>query len=461
MTLPASLTQLPRPKGLPWLGNVLELELTQLPRVLEDWCRAHGPVYRFDMLKRTLLVIAAPELIQHILRERPDTYRRVMNIERALDSMGVTGVFSAEGEAWRKQRKFVNRALDREHLRHFFPTLCRVTERLKSRWQVAAREQREVDVQKELLRYTVDLTANLACGYDMNTLEHGSDVVQEQLEHVFPVLHRRVNAPFPYWRYFKLPADRKFEAAMTQLRTVIGDITTHAREQLANGGAEARPRNFLEAMLLAQSELSDHEVLGNVLTMLVAGEDTTANTLAWAFHYMCQNPTVQAQMQREADQHMGASELLGEMPPPDALPFIESVIHETTRLKPATPILFIEPNQDVELDGLRVPSGTPMILLTRFACIEDGEFRAAAQFQPERWLAHSPAPGRRGAFMPFGAGPRLCPGRSLALLEMKYALAMVSRNFTLHPVAGPAPVQERFEFVLTPENLRVKFEARN
>ena len=461
MTLPSSLTQLPRPKGLPFLGNILEIDLTQLPQVLEGWSRRHGPVYRFDMLGRRVLAIAKPELIQHILRDRPDTYRRISTIERALESMGVTGVFSAEGEAWRKQRRFVNRALDREHLRHFFPTLCHVTARLKSRWEAAAREQRAVDVQKELMLYTVDLTTNLAFGYDMNTLEHGRDTIQQHLEQMFPVLHRRINAPFPYWRYVKLPMDRAFETAMVQLRAVIGEITAHARKQLANGGGDARPRNFLEAMLLAESQLSDHEVLGNVLTMLVAGEDTTANTLAWAFHYMCQDPQIQERMQREADEHLGSAQMLTELPAPDALPYIESVIHETTRLKPATPLLFVEPNHDVEIDGLNVPRSTPIFLLTRFACIEEGEFSDAREFRPERWLTHSPSPGKRGAFIPFGSGPRLCPGRSLALMEMKTAMAMICRNFKLHTAGDPSAVREIFEFVLMPQNLKVSFEQRS
>jgi nitrite reductase/ring-hydroxylating ferredoxin subunit len=137
------------------------------------------------------------------------------------------------------------------------------------------------------------------------------------------------------------------------------------------------------------------------------------------------------------------------------------MLRRPTRLKPATPLLFFEPKQDVELDGLRIPRGAPIFLLTRFACIEDGQaFEGAREFRPQRWLqdGRSPAPGRT-AFAPFGAGPRLCPGRNLALLEMKMALATVCRHFGVAAV-GPGEVREHFEFVLTPKDLRVELRAR-
>jgi cytochrome P450 len=125
--------------------------------------------------------------------------------------MGITGVFSAEGDDWKRQRRLTAHALDASHLRQFFPTLIKVTERLKNRWNIAADKHTAVDVPQDLMRYTVDVTTNLAFGYDMNTLENEGDVIQGHLEKNFPMINRRINAPFPYWRYFRLHADRSLE----------------------------------------------------------------------------------------------------------------------------------------------------------------------------------------------------------------------------------------------------------
>ena len=186
-----TLTELPGPKGLPLVGNLLQLDLKQLHRVLERWGDEFGALYKFELGQRPVVVVTDPELNQTILRNRPKLYRRLGTIESVFQEMGITGVFSAEGEDWKRQRRMTAHALDAQHLRQFFPTLIKVTERLRNRWKVAADKQSAVDVQQDLMRYTVDVTTNLAFGYDMNTLEKEGDVIQEHLEKIFPMINRQ------------------------------------------------------------------------------------------------------------------------------------------------------------------------------------------------------------------------------------------------------------------------------
>lgn len=460
-----SLADLPGPRGLPLLGSALALDLTRLHLLLEGWARQFGPVYRFEVFRRPFLVVSDAALIRQVLRDRPDTYRRLASIERAGESIGLRGVFTAEGEAWRRQRRFVARALDGEHLQRFFPALAEVTGRLQRRWARAARDGARVDAQQDLMRYTVDVTTNLAFGYDMNTLEQGEDVIQRHLERIFPALHRRINSPFPYWRYFKLPSDRALDESLAVVGRSIGDFIQRARRRIAEASEPRvlRGSNFLEAMLLAQDDeeapASDAEIAGNVFTMLLAGEDTTANTLAWAVHFMTLHPDVQARMQLEADTVLGANAVLSELRDAERLDYIEAVIHETSRLKPVTPLLFVEPVRDVVLGGVRVPAATPVLLCTRYACLEGEHFEAAAEFRPERWLSKAAPPPGRSAFIPFGFGPRVCPGRNLALLEMRSVLAMLCKNFEVRP-AGQVPVADSFSFTLAPENLLIELTLR-
>ena len=460
----SSISDLPGPKGVPLLGNVLQFDVKRLHLILEEWCRAYGPVYAFRLIHRQIVVISDPEQINYMLHNRPDLFRRISGIEAVSKEMGVSGVFSAEGDSWRRQRRLVMQALDTKHLRQFFPKLSEVTRRLKARWDHAAAEQRAVDVQKDLMRYTVDVTTSLAFGYDMNTLEKEGDIIQQHLERIFPMVNRRINAPVRYWHWFKLPSDRALDRALAAVRQTVGEFITHSRRRLAQDPALAlHPTNFLEAMLAAQQEsdaaLSDDEVFGNVFTMLLAGEDTTANTLAWMMHFMCLHPQVQEKMQQEVDAVLGDADVMDDIRLADKLGYLDAVALETMRLKPVAPVLFVEPTEDVDVDGLHVPKGTTIMLPTRYNSTAEAHFADAGKFKPERWLGGATGSMHHRGFLPFGSGPRLCPGRSLALLEIKTAMSMVCRNFRLTE-AAPGAVGEAFVFTMMPTNLRVELRAR-
>jgi cytochrome P450 len=319
------------------------------------------------------------------------------------------------------------------------------------------------------MRYTVDVTTNLAFGHDMNTLENEGDVIQRHLERIFPTMHRRINAPFPYWRFLRLPADRAFDSSMKAVHEIVSGFVEETRTKLKREPQLAeQPTNFLEAMLAARDEdgsaFTDSEIFANVITMLLAGEDTTANTMAWMIDFLTDFPEVQTRLQTESEARVDASGLTGSSAQGlDGLGFIEAVAHESMRLKPVAPLLFLEPNEDVELRGVRIPRGTAMMLSTMHSCLQDEHFENAAEFRPERWLAGNDRPGcphNSRAFVPFGAGPRFCPGRSLAMLEIKMVAAMMGRCFSLTKALGRGPVREQFAFTLMPENLFLKFERR-
>ena len=326
-----------------------------------------------------------------------------------------------------------------------------------------------IDVQEDLMRYTIDVTSNLAFGYDVNTLEDKGDDIQRHLEKVFPMVNRRINAPFPYWHFVKLPADRALDDALVAIRKALAEFIAHSRERLMRSPELAtHPTNFLEAMLAAHdvggAEITDEEIFGNVLTMLIGGEDSTAATMAWMLHFLTEYPDIQLRVQQELDDVLGPAKMLHDIRDAERLTYLEAVSFETMRLKSVFPILFLGTNKDVELGGVHIPEGTAIFLLTRKCGMQEREFTASDQFQPERWIAahsgqecgHNPK-----AFVPFGAGPRSCPGRNLALLEMKSAMAMLCQNFFVVKSAGAKAVDEHFGFLMTPKNLSVTFQKRS
>ncbi|MGB1880308.1 MAG: cytochrome P450, partial [Gammaproteobacteria bacterium] len=245
--------ELPGPPTLPLIGNAHQIRFAQLHRILERWADDYGPLYRFKLGPRRLVAVSDPEVIKRLHRERPDVFRRTRSVESASAEMHINGVFSSEGEDWRRQRKIVTLALNTAHLKPFYPKLLRTTERLLKRWSEAADKGITLDLCRELMRYTVDVTTQLAFGIDFNTLETDGPVIQHNLDKVFPALNVRVNAPFPYWRYFRLRKDRELDAALEDLESQVNEIIADVRRRMQQDPALFEsPTNFLEAMLAAK-----------------------------------------------------------------------------------------------------------------------------------------------------------------------------------------------------------------
>jgi len=467
-----NIRDLPGPRGLPILGNALQIDPSRLHLIAEEWGRKYGDYYRCRIGGRELLVMKNPEAIASVLRDRPEGFERTSRMTEIAKAMGFDGLFSVNGEQWRRQRPMVMAGLDPAHIKSYFPALVRVTRRFAGRWQRAAAAGVTIDLQADLMRYTVDVTAGLAFGVDINTLESDREVIQTHLDKVFPAVHRRLMGPFPYWRWITLPADRALAGHLGELRRAVEGFIAMARSRMeADPSLRVRPANLIEAMIAARdiegSGLHDADVAGNVLTMLLAGEDTTANTLAWMIYLLSRHPEAMQRARDEVRGVIGAQALPTQYEQLSHLAFVEACAHETMRLKPVAPILIKQAARDSVVAGIRIPAGQLVMLLMRPAATDERHFPDARAFDPARWLADA-APGRAASSakrvaMPFGAGPRLCPGRYLAMLEMKMVIAMLLGGFDIESVgtADGGEPREHLAFTMAPTGLRMRLQPKS
>jgi len=290
-----SLESLPGPRGWPLLGNFPQIDFSQFHTQLERWADEHGPFYQIRIGPSRFLVTYDVNAAQTLLRDRPALFSRRERLEQVFAELGFNGVFSADGDNWRRQRKIVITALNSAHLHSFYAAMRATTERLERRWRAAADTGAVVDLTADLMRYTVDITTQLAFGIDFNTLETDGPVIQQHLDKVFPGLNRRLASPIPYWRLVRLAQDRELDHAVQSVQAQIKDIIAACRQRLAvQPDLRAAPSNFLEAMIVAQEAeqlpFSDADIIAIVFTLLLAGEDTTANTLAWAMKLFIDHP---------------------------------------------------------------------------------------------------------------------------------------------------------------------------
>jgi cytochrome P450 len=450
------LADLPGPAGLPLLGNALQMRPRTIHADVEALVRRYGPLLRLRVVRQQVLVVADTALINNVLRDRPDGFRRPDVTAQVSDEMGgERGVFLAEGTAWRNQRKMVMQAFAPHAIKAYFPLLARVGARLQARWEDAARHGRPIALNADLKRYTVDVVAGLAFGEEVNTIEQGDDVVQQQLELIMEGTARRSLAPFPYWRYVKLPYDRKLEAAARAMREATDGFIAKARRRMADDPSRVeRPQNMLEAMLAAadqEGSAIDHAaVVGNVSTMLLAGEDTTSSALSWLVWLLARHPAALQRAQEEI-RRVAPDPAHCTIEQMDRLEYIDACAHEAMRLKPPAPFIPLQANRDCVIGDVQVPKDAGIWCVMRHDSVAEAKLRNAAAFDPQRWLDGSAV---RQLAMPFGSGPRLCPGRYLSLLEIKVAMVCLLGRFDLVSVDGDS--NEYHGFVMSPGALTMR-----
>lgn len=460
-----TLRDLPGPRPWPLLGNPVALRTAHLQ--FEAWAHEFGNFFRFRVGPVHVVGVTDPEVARAVLQQRPERYTRIQRTNEIMYDLALGGVFASEGETWRRQRRLLNPSFHARHLDTFADSIRVVTERLRQYWLNAAQraDPSGEDVLGDLMRYTVDVTSVVSFGLDLDTVSGGGDALQRQLAHVFQVVERRSNSPFDYW---KLPlVGIPTRLRMRRLERFLRDLIVQARQRLASDPARReQPPTLLESMLVATDEearhpLSDTEVAANVLTVLLAGEDTTANTLAFALYHLAMHPDVTARAREEVDAALGDA-FVPTLEQARELSYVEAIAHETLRLTPPTPLIPVQATEDVVIDGLALPAGTVLMLLTRLMATSPGVFDDPSSFRPERWLEGDAEQRRhhRRMMLAFGGGPRVCPGRGLALLECAMVLAMVLRTFDFELADPSVPLREVTQFTVQPSGVRVRFRPR-
>jgi cytochrome P450 len=455
--------ELPGPAPWPLVGNLPQVTPLRIHQDVEAWSRKYGPLFKIRFGRTDIVVLASHELVGAALRDRPDGFRRPAITSDVGEEMGGRpGVFVAEGAAWREQRRMVMAALSPHAVKAYFPALVAVTLRLREHWRRAAADGRAIDLTEDLKRFSVDVIAGLAFGTDVNTIDGGEDVIQRHLDIILPAVARRTIALFPYWRYVRLPQDRRLDASVAALNGSIDALIASARARLAAEPARReRPAHLLEAMICAADQdgngIDDRIIAGNVMTMLLAGEDTTSHTLAWMLHLLRQNPEA-LRKARDEVARVAPDPAAFTIEQMDGLDYLDACAQEAMRLKPVAPFIPLEALRDSVIGDVRIPKGGLVWCVMRNDSVDEAHVKRAADFEPERWLRGGDGAIGKHLSMPFGAGVRTCPGRYLALLEIKLASAMLLSSFDLLSIdtADGAEPQELMGFTMSPVGLRMR-----
>ncbi|MEQ9773211.1 cytochrome P450 [Pectobacterium jejuense] len=456
-----SIKRLPMPPARSILGHVDYLKRSDVHLQMLRWKEQYGRFYRLRLGLTSAIVIADAECIRTIMKSRPDEFRRINSIESVFQEAGLNGVFSSEGKRWEHQRRLTEPMFQPAHLKYFYPSLRKVTARLSDRFAMLAETGETVVLVEEFKRYTVDITSLLAFGEDVNTLEQEENPLSQSLRHLFPMINARSGSLFPLWRYIRREQDKQFDASLSLIREYVDGFIYRQRKRIRlNPQLMEAPENMLQVMLAEQKKdgtLTDDDIVANAITLLIAGEDTTANTLAWMSFLLCSSPSVEECVFQECKEAADGAGAILPWPLP-RMSWLTAVMYESMRLKPVAPLLYLEPTKNTVIDDFQIKKGTPLLLMLNASGFDDALFQQPYDFVPERWLERGKA--SFSDLQPFGGGARMCPGRSLALMEIKLGFHALCSGFRVEAQQPASDVTETFAFTMSPSGFRVKLHKR-
>ncbi len=413
----------PGPRALPVLGPIFDYTKDPLG-FIESCVRDHGDVVSVDFLGTPTYVLQHPEHIEHVLVTRhrhyaKDAFQRDLLGGRLLGK----GLLTNEGEPWLRQRRLIQPAFHRQRLAGYGRVMAEHARHVLASW----RDGEVRDVNADMMRLTLGIVIKSLFDLEL----HGeAETVGPSLARVMEHFARLQSLIFPDW--LPTPENLGYRAALEQLDALVSSLIRRRREV---GGGSA---DLLSVLLEVQDEdgqrMNDRQIRDEVMTLMLAGHETTSITLAFCLHLLARHPEAAASLHQELDAVLGGREPAVEDLP--ALPFTDSVVKESLRLYPPAWSIGREALEDDEIGGWPIPKGA-VVMLNPWTVHRDARFyEEPLAFRPRRWMDGLEQRLPRFAWFPFGGGPRLCIGMGFALMETRLVLAALAQRFRFERAPG-------------------------
>ncbi len=398
-----------------------------LRRLREDQLSVLGPeVFGRSMVCNRFLFLDSiflnkPEYIEHVLLTNHRNYTKSLFLRRVLGPLLGEGLLISEGEFWRRQRRIAAPAFHQKRIAEFVATMASSTAAVLEQWQ-ARREP--FDITAEMMALTLDIIARTMFSTDVRaeveTVRHLMDVVVAMRPSMLDLIG------LPEW--LPRPQPRSYRRAIAAFDVMVARLVAERR-------AEGGDRGDLLSMLLAARDpetgeaMSDKQLRDEILTIFLAGHETTANALSWTWYLLAQHPEAEARLHKEVDG------VLGDRLPGFAdlaeLKWPRMVFEEAMRLYPPAHTISRTAIGEDRIGGVRVPPGATVTISIYVTHRNPHLWPEPERFDPERFAPEAVARRHRFAYLPFGGGPRICIGNGFAMAEAQIIIAAIAQRYRL------------------------------
>lgn len=416
----------PGPKGRLVFGSLPEMRKDPLSFFI-DLGRDYGDIVQIKLVQDVFL-LNHPDHIKHVLQDNHLNYQKGFGYSRMEPLVG-KGLLTSEGDFWKRQRRLAQPAFHRQRISGFAELMARHTAQLLDGWADLA-PGAEVDAHTEMMRLTFSIVGDALFSID---LSQEAASTGEALKTALEIINDRFNQFWVTPKSIPTPENLRLYDSISRLEKVVNEIIATRRAQAARG--EAPTHHDLLAMFMEMQDadtgemMNDRQLRDEVMTMVLAGHETTANALAFTWHLLSTHPEVERRLHDEVTRVLnGRTPTMGDLP---KLEYTGRVIQEAMRLYPPAWFIARKAVADDVIDGVRIPAGTSLCLVPYLAHRDPRFWDNPEGFDPERFLPDAVAARPRLAYFPFAAGPRMCIGSSFAMMEMQLIVAMVAQRFQL------------------------------
>jgi cytochrome P450 len=439
----------PGPRGSPLWGSLFHMRRDPLRFFLET-AQAYGDVVRYRMGRRLGFFFGHPDQIRDVLVTHQHSFMKGRGLQWAKHFLG-EGLLTSEGEFHRRQRRLSQPAFHPQRLQTYGAVMSEYAVRARERWQAGA----ELDLHREMMALTMAVVGKTLFDADV---EGEADEIGASLSAIIALFPRFSLPGAGIIHFLPLPSNFRFFRARTRLDATIYRMISERR------GSEGDRGDLLSMLLLARDEegdgggMTDRQLRDEVMTLFLAGHETTANALAWTFYLLSQHPRAETRLHAELDAVLGGR-------PPSAedireLRYTEQVFAESMRLYPPAWGVGRRALRDQPIGGTLVPKGA-FVVLSPYVTQRDPRFFPDPEaFDPLRFTPEAHAARPKFSYFPFGGGARQCIGERFAWMEGVLLIAAIAQRWRLRLVPGQR-VEPQALITLRPRHgVRMRVERR-
>lgn len=411
----------------------------------------YGGIFRLTFGPKSFLIVSDPNIAKRILKDNSKAYSKGILAEILEFVMG-TGLIPADGEVWRVRRRVIVPALHLKYVAAMIGLFGEATDRLCKKLDAAAYNGEDVEMESLFSRLTLDIIGKAVFNYDFDSLTKDNGIV----EAVYTVLREaedRSVSPIPTWEIpiWKdiSPRQKKVNEALKLINTTLDDLIAICKRMVDEEDVQFNEEymnesdpSILHFLLAGGDDVSSKQLRDDLMTMLIAGHETTAAVLTWTFYLLSKEPSIMSKLQNEVDAVLG--DRFPTMEDMKKLKYTTRVINESLRLYPQPPVLIRRSLEDDVLDKYPIKRGEDFFISVWNLHRSPTHWEDADKFNPERWPLDGPNPNETNqnfSYLPFGAGPRKCVGDMFASFEAIVAVAMLVRRFNFQMALGAPPVK--------------------
>ncbi|QDG52319.1 cytochrome P450 [Persicimonas caeni] len=389
--------------------------------------RRYGSASFFKLGTFDAYLFTDPEAIEEVLLTKSSSFEKDA-LTHELDVLLGKGLLTSEGQMWRHQRRLISPNLRRKQIAHYADVMVERTRQMLDDWEDGQVRPLHRDAMEVTLRIVVDTLFNLEMDSDIHRVGQALDTAMEGFHEQAHTLWRFVPEPLP------TPMRAKFEKALEEFDALIYKLIDQRRQDATEG--DDLLYRLIAAVDDEGNQMTDGQLRDEVITLFLAGHETTALAIMYAWYLMSDHPWVMDKVHAEVDEVLG--ERVATADDVSELPYTEAVIQETMRLYPPAWTIGREAIEDVEIAGWTVTKGAQVLLPQSLVHRDRRWFDNPDLFRPERWLDGLEDRIPRFAYFPFGGGPRICIGNYFAMMEAILVVATMAQQVRLENVSRQA-----------------------